>query len=134
MFGVDLELAVIAFGGGDPGIETDRHRHHVALVVIGVLADEIDAAGRAKDLRAGAEKSAEAGEREIAGRFGHGDAGDHGGPPAGAIREAPVRSIRTTLRPNSLWGEGSRSSNINFRVEEIAPGAVAGRAKAMIAS
>jgi hypothetical protein len=36
---------------GDPGGAVDRHRQDKAIVVVGVLADEIDAAGRTDETR-----------------------------------------------------------------------------------
>ena len=55
MFGVNLDDAIGTFSGGDPGVKADRHRHGEAVVVIGVLADQINATGCPKNLRARAE-------------------------------------------------------------------------------
>src|ERR1700687_168449 len=36
---------------GDPDIQIDRHRHHKAIVVVGVLADQVDPPGGAENSR-----------------------------------------------------------------------------------
>ena len=52
-FGIDAQLAVRAGGRrGDIGGQIERHRQHEPQVVIGVLADQVDAARRAKDAHA----------------------------------------------------------------------------------
>ncbi len=51
IFGVNVYPAVVARGGGDPGVHIHRHGHHEAVVIVGVLADQIYAAGSAIDPR-----------------------------------------------------------------------------------
>ena len=48
---------------GDPGRSIERHRHHESVVVIGVLADQIDAARRAIHARRPAEPVSEVGSQ-----------------------------------------------------------------------
>ena len=53
VFGVDAQLAVArGRGAAIAGRQVQRHRQHEAEVVIGVLADQVDAAGRAVDTQA----------------------------------------------------------------------------------
>ena len=47
--GVEVQLAVGPAGNGHPDGEVDRHREHVPLVVVGVLANEVHAAGSRGD-------------------------------------------------------------------------------------
>ena len=41
--GMQQELAVTAGSNSDPDVEFDRGRHHETVVVVGVLANEVDA-------------------------------------------------------------------------------------------
>jgi hypothetical protein len=45
----DHEFAVLPWSGRHHGGEVQRRRHHEAVVVVGVLADQIDAAGRTEE-------------------------------------------------------------------------------------
>jgi hypothetical protein len=47
----NYQLVVMARGNGYPRAITDRRRHNKAIVVVGVLADEIHPARRLKDAR-----------------------------------------------------------------------------------
>ena len=74
-----VHLTVIARSGGDPGVAVDGHRQHEAIVVIGVFADQVDPAGRAREhRRRGAvalgegTHDGERGGREVGGGRGHG--------------------------------------------------------------
>jgi hypothetical protein len=48
-FGVNHELPVWPWGDRDIGREADGRWHYEAIVVVGVLADQVDAPGCAKD-------------------------------------------------------------------------------------
>ena len=41
--GMQQELAVTAGSNSDPDVEVDRRRHHEAIIVVGVLSNEVDA-------------------------------------------------------------------------------------------
>ena len=45
--GIDADRAIVARSGGDEGGEIERRRHDESVVVVGVLADQVDPAGRA---------------------------------------------------------------------------------------
>src|SRR5262245_2416013 len=47
ILGIDRELAVIARRQGDPGRKADRGGHDESVIVVGVLADQVDASGGA---------------------------------------------------------------------------------------
>ena len=49
VFRIDDELSILTRSDGDPAGEVNRHRHYESLVVVGMLADQVDAAGRAID-------------------------------------------------------------------------------------
>jgi len=49
MRGVDLNGAIFGGGNGCPAVELEGGRHHEAFVVIGVLADQVNASGRPID-------------------------------------------------------------------------------------
>src|SRR6266545_2887918 len=51
ILGIDRELAVIARRQGDPGRKADRGGHDEAVIVVGVLADQVDASGGAINAR-----------------------------------------------------------------------------------
>ena len=48
IFGVDLQLALFEWRDADPGGEIERGGHHKAVVIIGVLTNEINPARRSK--------------------------------------------------------------------------------------
>ena len=47
--GAELDLVAAVRRGGDDGVALDRHREHKAIVVVGVLADEVHATGGGGD-------------------------------------------------------------------------------------
>src|ERR1043166_9298035 len=49
--GVNSQDAIVTPGHGDVGREIDRHRHYETFVVVGVLADQINATRRAINAR-----------------------------------------------------------------------------------
>src|SRR5215510_653206 len=51
ILGIDRELALIARRQGDPGRKADRGGHDEAVIVVGVLADQVDASGGAINAR-----------------------------------------------------------------------------------
>src|SRR5215475_3664745 len=51
ILGIDRELAVIARRQGDPGRKADRGGHDESVIVVGVLADQVDAPGGAINAR-----------------------------------------------------------------------------------
>src|SRR5215475_5753236 len=51
ILGIDRELPVIARGQGDPGRKADRGGHDEAVIVVGVLTDQVDASGSAINAR-----------------------------------------------------------------------------------
>ena len=59
IFGVDDQLAVGARSNGRPAVEFNRGGEHETVVIVGVLADEIHAAGSAVDVRTGPKTSLE---------------------------------------------------------------------------
>src|SRR5882672_1822035 len=48
--GMQQELAVTAGSNSDPDVELDRGRHHETVVVVGVLANEVDATRSSADI------------------------------------------------------------------------------------
>src|SRR5438105_15899981 len=52
------ETTVRARRNGSPAGELNRHRHYKAIVVVGVLANQIDASRRSEDARLPAEEAA----------------------------------------------------------------------------
>jgi len=52
---MDDQLAVAPRSGGRPAIEFNRGRQHEAVVIVGMLANQIHPAGRPVNARAGAE-------------------------------------------------------------------------------
>ena len=51
IFGVYVHAAVVARGGGDPGVQIHRHGHYESIVIVGVLADQVHSARSAIDPR-----------------------------------------------------------------------------------
>ena len=49
---IGFQDLILTFVRGNPGIKRDRRGHHEAVVIVGVVANEIDAAGRSKNTRA----------------------------------------------------------------------------------
>ncbi len=60
LLGINVQLAVVAGSDGDPTIEADSRGHDEAIVVVGVLTDEIDATRSTKYARRTGKASAEA--------------------------------------------------------------------------
>ena len=56
---IDADLPVGARGAGDEGGEIQRGRHDEAVVVVGVLSDQVHPSGRAAHRRHSAEAQAE---------------------------------------------------------------------------
>ena len=54
-FRSDDQHAVVARRDGDMGRQVNRRRHHKAIVIIGMLANQVDATRRAEDARRRAE-------------------------------------------------------------------------------
>src|SRR5215471_9668418 len=59
ILGIDRELAVVARRQGDPGRKADRGGHDEAVIVVGVLADQVDASWGAINARVTAIRAAE---------------------------------------------------------------------------
>src|SRR5262245_10662652 len=59
ILGIDRELAVIARRQGDPCRKADRGGHDEAVIVVGVLADQVDASGGAINARVTAIQASE---------------------------------------------------------------------------
>src|SRR5215470_4427251 len=59
ILGIDRELAVIARRKGDPGRKADRGGHDEAVIVVGVLADQVDASWGAINARVTAIRASE---------------------------------------------------------------------------
>ncbi len=66
--GISLQGTVLAFCRGDPSIELQGSGHDEAVVVVGVLADHIDAAGCAENTRAGPKHFPKTSRQRISGR------------------------------------------------------------------
>src|SRR5713226_6257909 len=65
---MDNQLAVTARSSERPAIEFNRSRQHEAVVIVGVLADQVDAAGRPVNGCGGAKAGLEC-VQELVGRF-----------------------------------------------------------------
>ena len=78
--GVGEDAAVGARGDGDEGGEVDGGGHDEAVAVVGVLADEVDAAGRGEELARGRSRW-RSGGRRVRRVFAWGSSGSSGNAP-----------------------------------------------------